>query len=383
MLRENLIKSVKSGDTLTIKKLRNTKISFPVSEEQTIKSRLLTARENQMLQFYIGEYDKLLSDIKSANDYFLSSKKIEKGSDYPNFDCGNLTLSLIDFWRRQSDSIITKIQQSTLTTPEKELLTLYWEEILLYIESEKSLLPDINKKATEYLEKYPDTQYKSFLERLRGIKRIYQPNGMTLGFGLGKSYPTGPIDKYLKDDITFNFDVGYTFKKLNLSLGYRLHGFNYQDSLRLDHIDTLNLNQSSSIEYHGATLKIGYTLFDKGRFKFQPFISAELNSLVNYIDIPDSTGTIQKGKTHPMLGFGTEGAIRLTKNLVKNEGSQYIYYPREEKDIFYNPIYLNFRIGYYPNVFNKPTSISGNIFYFTIGLEWIVGRNQVNYRYKK
>jgi len=383
MLREEFIKSVKNGDALTIGKYRNATIIFPVSEEQTIKSRLLTVRENQMLQFYNGEYDKLLSDLKTGEDYFLSSNKVEKGYDYPNFDCGNLTLAVLDFWKSQSDNIIAKIKQSTLTTPEKELLSLYWKAIVLFIENEKTLSPDINKKAVEYFEKYPDSQYKSFLERLSGIKRFYQANGMTLGFGLGKSYPNGAIDKYLKGDFTFNFEVGYTFKNWNLSLGYRLHGFNYQDSLRLVRLDTLNLNQSSSIEYDGVGLKIGYTVFDKGWVKFQPFISGELNSLVNTIDIPDSTVVSQRGKTHPMFGFGTEGSIRLTKNLIKINHVDNFYYPREEKDLPYNPVFLNFRIGYYPNVFNKPTNISGDIFYFTIGLEWTVGRNQVNYRYKK
>tara|TARA_B100000809_G_scaffold245861_1_gene273250 strand:+ start:3987 stop:4400 length:414 start_codon:yes stop_codon:yes gene_type:complete len=77
-LREDLIKSVKSGDTLTIKRLENTTLSLSMSEELIIKSRLLTVRENRMLQFYNNEYDKLLSDIKTDKDYFLSSKKMKK-----------------------------------------------------------------------------------------------------------------------------------------------------------------------------------------------------------------------------------------------------------------------------------------------------------------
>ena len=382
-LREDLIKSVKSGDTLTIKRFQNTTLAFSMSEEQTIKSRLLTVRENQMLEFYNSDYYKLLSDLKTGQDYFLSSKKMEKGYYYPNFECGNLTLGVINFWKSNSDSILDNIEQSDLTTSEKELLTLYWEAVLLYIEGEKTLALSINKKAKEYLEKHPDSQYKTFLERLIGIKRIYQPNAMSLGLGIGKSNLTGNVNSYLQGNITFDFEVGYTIKNWHFRLGYRLHGFNYRDTLRLSRIDNLEINQSSSIEYHGATLRVGYTVFEKGRFKIQPFLSGELNKLVNYINIPDSTVTRQSGKTHPILGIGTEGSIRLTKNLIRNEQAGYLYYPREEKDISYNPVFLSFRVGYYHNVFENTTNISGNILYSTLGLEWIIGKNKVDYRYKK
>ena len=141
------------GDTLTIKRLQNTTLAFSMSEEQTIKSRLLTVRENQMLQFYNSDYDKLLSDLKTGQDYFLSSKKMQKGYYYPNFECGNLTLGVINFWKSNSDSILDNIEQSDLTTSEKELLTFYWKAVILYIEGEKTLALSINKKAKEYLEK--------------------------------------------------------------------------------------------------------------------------------------------------------------------------------------------------------------------------------------
>ncbi len=381
MLREDLINAVKANDTLTIKKLRNTTVVFPYSVEQISKSKLLTERENQMLQFYFSEYDTLLSGIKTEDDYFLSSKKIQKGYGYPNFECGNLTLDILGYWNDKSDTILDSIHKSGLSTPEKELLSLYWNTILLYIKGEKTLSDDINKNAREYLDKNPSTEYRRFLERLAGIKRIYQPNAMTLGFGLGISRPTGIAKEYLQGNFTFDFEVGYTIKNWHFRIGYRTHDFNYRDTITLDRIDNLEINQSSSIEYHGATLRVGYTVVDKGQFKIQPFISGELNNFVNYIDIPDSTGIRQKGKSHPILGFGAEGSLRLIKNLIEM-GSGYLYYPREEKDLGYNPLFLSFKIGYYPNVFDRPTNISGDILYWTVGLEWMIGKNQVNYRYK-
>lgn len=380
-LREDLINAVKSNDTPTIKKLRNIVIVFHYSDEQNSKNKLLTERENQMLQFYFGEYDELLSGIKTEDDYFLSSKKIQKGYGYPNFECGNLTLDVLGYWSEKSETILDSIYKSDLSTPEKELLSLYWKAILDYIEGEKTLSDNINQNAKGYLDKNPGTEYKMFLERLAVIKRIYQPNAMTLGFGLGISYPTGIAKEYLQGNFTFDFEVGYTIKSWHFRLGYKTHNFNYRDTITLDRIDNLEINQSSSIEYHGATLRVGYTVVDKGQFKIQPFISGELNNFVNYIDIPDSTGIRQKGKTHPMLGFGAEGSLRLIKNLT-DMGSGYLYYPREEKDLGYSSLFLNFKIGYYPNVFDRPTNVSGNIFYWTVGLEWMIGKNQVNYRYK-
>ena len=383
LLREDLIKSLKNGDTVSVKKLRKATVILSSSDGQMIISRLLSVRENQMLQFYIGEYDKLLSDLKIGKDYFVSSYIVEDGYDYPNFRCSNITLSVLDFWKSYSDSIISKIEQSGLSAPEQEMLVLYWEEILLYIESEETLSPEINKMAAEYLDKYPDTQYKSFLERMSSIKKIYHPEGGTVGFGIGKSFPSGAMDQYLEGDFTFYLGIGYTFKNWNISLGYKGQLFNYKDSLRFDHIDTLTLIQSSSIAYYGFTLKLGYTLFNKGGFfKLQPFISADLNSLISYADNSNPDITNQFGQYHPVLGFGVEGAIRITKNLFNENAGSYMYYPREEKDIYSRPLYLNFRLGYYPNVFDKPTNIDGSLLYFTVGFEWMIGINRVSYRIK-
>ena len=55
----------------------------------------------------------------------------------------------------------------------------------------------------------------------------------------------------------------------------------------------------------------------------------------------------------------------------------------EEKNVDYRAIYLNIRLGYYPNLFDKPTSINGNIFYFNIGIEYCFGANLAKYSYKK
>lgn len=382
VLREDIIKAVKTNDTLAIKTLRNATIVFPISNEQTLKSRLITAREDQMLQFYRGAYQKLLFDVKNGNDYFLSPKKTGEGYGSPNFDCGNLTLATLMFWKSQSAIIHAEVQRSALTTPEKELLILYWDAILLYLEGEKTLSLDINKKARAYLDKYPDTKYKNFIENLSRIKRIVQPNGVTLGFALGKSYPVGVIDSYLNTDFAFEFVMGYTLKGWDFQLGYRLHSFEYRGAKYPDHIDTIQIKQGSSLEYDGFALKIGYTVFGKEWFRVQPFISGELNKFTNYIEIPDSAGIRQKGKTHGALGIGTEVGLRLIRNVIEvNKGG--LYYLHEEKDRPYNPLFLTLRAGYYPNVFKKSMDISGGIFYWTIGLEWIIGRNQVNYRYKK
>jgi len=384
-LRKNLINSVKSDDTLEVKKIRNTIITFHDYDKTTIKSKLLTTRENQMLQFYNGEHNQLLSDIELKKDFFISkSKPIDVESQsyvLPDFSCGDLTLSSFNYWESQSNIIISKIQLSFLSNPEKELLIMYWEQILLYIEANETLSPDINKKAIEYLEKYPNTKYRDFVERLSLIKKHYKLFAITGVIGFGGSHPTGTINKYLKNGNNLIFELGIPYKKWNLSLGYNVHNLYYQDSLRLERIDTINFNQSSHIQSIGHFFKAGYTLINKGRMRIRPFINADLNRLVNFIDIPDSSHIRQLGKIRPNFGFGTEGSIRLTKNPMR-EGYKYDN-SCEEKNVDYRAIYLNIRLGYYPNLFDKPTSINGNIFYFNIGIEYCFGANLAKYSYKK
>lgn len=379
-LREDLIEHVKNGDTLAVNKLRNTTIAFKYDDEITVKSVLLTAREDQMLQFYNGEYDKLLKGIKGKYDYFLSSDRNKKGYRGPNFECGNLTLFMLDFWKKESVNIISDIKESELLTAEKDLLILYWNNILSYIEDERELSPEINEKAKGYLNQYPETEYQSFVSRLSTIKRTYKPRAMFVNFGLGKSYPTGPIDSYLQSDIVMDFDVGYNYNNWNISLGGSLHGFEYKDSSKISQIDTIQLSESSNLEYGGVNLKIGYSFFNESRIRLEPFVSIGLNRFVNNIHVPDSTNIRQNGKYHAVLGLGSEVGVKLMENIFNFE-TYSVYTEQEEREFLYTPLYLNFKFGYYPQVFDSPTNINGDIFYFSVGLECFFGSLKANYKY--
>jgi len=384
-LRENLVKATQEKDLLTVNRLMRTVISFqPCPECQEWETPLYTRREGELLLFYTQTYEELLRNIRLEVDYFSTRRERLKGHNDPNFECGNLTTEMLAFWQRQTDFVIAELSESELNSEEKDLLNLYWKSILLYIEAENELSPNISEVASTFLREYPESNYFGFVQELNSMEKVYRPNGISLGFGIGKPILNGGISNYLKGDLAFDFEAGWTYRSWNLKFGGRIQSFNHQDSLRFNRIDDLVISESSAIEYNGATMEIGYTTLENNWLRLQPFVSGEINKFVNYIAIPDSTGIREEGSAHAALSFGTNVGLRIP-NFSKAQFVEPVfgYYPREEKEEFYAPLFLNFKLGFYPDVFSKPIGIDGNSLYWTIGLEWIMGKNQAHYRIRK
>lgn len=384
-LREEIIKAVKERDSQRLNQLRKTILvyDYPAYEE-TIKDKLLTKREDIMLQFYSGEYDKLILGIKWGSDYFQKAKIGNANISVPNFECGNLTLDLLDFWKTQTHDILVGVSTSNLTTEEKELLILYWETILLYIESDRTLSPEINKKASDYLLKYPDTPYSSFVQELKGKRKVYRQGGMTIGINFGMDYPNGNIEKYFKGAGLGGLEIGAMFNNWHLRWSLAGYGLNRADTFLLERIDTNQIKSSSGAELFGAGFKIGYAVFKKGPFKLEPFVSLDMNVLNNHVEVRDSSGIRSEGIRRGYFSFGTEASLRLFRNVMRiPETRDYLYSYREEKDRFTNPLYLTLRAGYFPETFKKSTGVTGSMFYWSAGLQWVMGNQRAKYRHRK
>ncbi len=387
ILREDLINAVKTGDLETMDRLRHTTLAlgFPNDDELTeYKSKLLTRRENIMLQFYNGEHNDILTAIKDRRDYFQKSILGNAQYDYPNFECGNLTLEALEFWKTQSGSILETIGASSLTAEEKELLVFYWEAILLYIESERTLSADINKKATDYLMKYPDTPYLSFVQELKGKRKVYRLNGMSIGLNFGMDYTNRNIEKYFKGRGMTGLEAGAMFNNWHVRFSMGAYDLNKADTLLIERIDTIQITKSSRMDFFGLGFKVGYTVFEKGPFRLEPFISGEMNALRNIIEVPDSNKLFQRGQPRGYFSVGAEASIRLAKNMFKNylsEANQYS--SREEKDRFMNPLYLTLRVGYFPETFKKSTGVSGGMLYWSASIQWVFGNEKAKYRHRK
>lgn len=243
--REKLIKSVEQQDSFSVNSLRKIiSVYQPCEDCQVMKSPLTTIREDVLLNFFTQSYDKLLAGINEEVDYFSLINRKEKIYQDPNFECGNLTLGLLDFWKAQSSTIVSEIEKSKLSNEEQGILIFYWQSILLYIEAGEDLPSTISEDASNFLQNYPDSQDRDFVNRLQSMKKVYHPNGMSLGFGLGKPILVGNIKNYLKGDFAFQFEVGWTYRGWNLTLGYRELTFNYSDTLQLNRIDDLVIKES-------------------------------------------------------------------------------------------------------------------------------------------
>jgi hypothetical protein len=375
-LRQELILALKSNDKTKLKQLRNTRIPF---YSDTIQ--LYTLRENILLRFDLQEYDTLLAQVLKSKDYFSIIPKNDPLN--PNFECGNLTIDLLDYWNSETKKIISNIKKSNLEIEEKDLLILYYKGILIYLKAADSLPTELSVLGQAYLAKYPKSKYSDFISKKFILaKKSYIRQGMTLSFHLGRTLPVGNISNNLGSNIYFDFDLGYEYNRWAFLLGGKLSANKTNNLISI--IDTIAIEESTYVEYSGANATIGYSFIDFEKFRLRLFCRGELNSVSNYIELPNSTGTRQRGSFRPYYSMGFDGSLRLFKQTfgAPPAGSPYFYNLREEKDVPYDPLYLKFKVGYYPNPFYKATEINGGMFYFAIGLEYTVGQKKATYKPK-
>lgn len=378
--RQNLHNAIVNSDTALAKKLRKLKLVYTEGEFSR-RFGMLTPREDILVHFYVEDYRWLLDHIRWAEDFFQKPAKLWRGYPGVNSEAPNLSLDLIDYWQENTSGILAAIKRSGLSKHEKQVLQIYWKAIIDYLLSKDQLSEDLKNEASDLAPQFVSTEYESFLQQLSTRERYFAINGMSLGFSYGKPYLTGDLQSALKGTSAFSLTAGYTFRKLYLELGFNYFSFTPDAAIPLQRIDTMKIEESTEIGYYGFISRLGYKVLETERLLVQPFVGFTVNKLENVAE--STTDTIrQKSKSYPAPGVGIDFSYAIFKNTLSVEGNSIHFSRREEMDRAANPLFISAKLGYYPEVFFRPAGASDGLFYWSLGLTWIVGERKAHYRYR-
>jgi hypothetical protein len=380
--RKSLIDSLKKDNKQAVATLKEIKILDTIFKPgKKIIDPILTNREAIMLNFYLGNYDSLLSNIGSRN-YFIKSNSIDAG--VLALQGGNLTLQFLDFWKQKTDLIIQEINSSALDSETKDFLVTYWKCILLYISSNDKLDTAIQGLIQAFDAKYPNSSFAVFLDKnLKDVKKFYCLNDFGVELNFGGKLLTGPTKVYLGNPLLGSLDIEYEARNWSYILNYTVSSYSVKDSMI--NIGNGFVTKNSDIEEDAFGMIIGRTIADNQTIRIKALAGLALYRLENLVESSSNKYTLaSQGLIYPYAYVGLEGYFSLFQpDHSRTEMSTYS--DREEKDKFFNSIYLKFRIGFEPDAYKATTGLNGNIFTGTVAIGVAVGQYKAYYKrqYKK
>lgn len=376
--RSNLVKAMEEGNEEEVRRLQNVKILLDQgSEYYGSPVALTTYREHLLLKFSQSDFNFLLTELERGRHYF--NKGLDRSHREVFMECGNLAAQLLPFWKESRKSIFGEIEKASLSDEEILLLKLYWDSIMGYIESGDTLPGHISEDASNFLSVHPNSRFSGFASYLKSLKKVRYISAMTLGTGFGGVVVNNSLDDILNDGLTMELDFGANIGQLHAVINLRYQGFESPDEYNFMRVDTLTIDTSSRVSYGGGGLRIGYDLLKSPRLHLKPMVSLELNKVRSSYENFEGEWIQENGKVHFQFGTGLDFAILVrSKNSTYTE-PHYSYSYREENEAQVSGIFLNFRAMYYPDPFARATDTKGNMLYWSIGANWIVGTNRARY----
>jgi hypothetical protein len=212
----------------------------------------------------------------------------------------------------------------------------------------------LNNLSDIFLETYPETEYRDFVQRHVRYKLVPKSWGVAFEFFAGYSIYTGT----LKDNYTNNIPIGVAFdicyKRFELYLRDYI-GFNKTKE---------DFNYSTGIYTKGSPITVflpeaslGYATLDNDRFKISPFLG------IGAMDISPPSGKTTKipELKEVSLEFTTTYMVGLNFD-IKFGGKGYLFCPKSSY------AFLRVRYGYNITRFQKKyDGVLGNMHYITIG----------------
>ena len=336
--------------------------------------RIITTRESILLDFYLNNFESLLPGISVLN-YFAKSYWQDRTA--LGFEAGNISLDILDFWKQKSNVIIEEINSSSLAPDKIEFLIDYWKCILLFIESDNELNPEIKNISRNFISKYPDSYLAQFVkENMLNMRKVYRMNNFSIDINVGKPYFLGNLHSYLEGGFAGSIDMAIEINSWSYIFNYS--GFQFARKDSTSEIGNISITNSNRMSSGGVGLKLGPTVMNCKTFRIKILGGVDFYNLDNLIDKPEGGYSSEEvSKTRPGLYVGTE-CFWLFGRMFPYENIN-LYNQDEEKNKPFSPVYLKFRIGFSPQIFKPHVNITGSAFVWTIGIGIAEGKNKARY----
>jgi len=301
--------------------------------------------EYWLILYWTNEYEELLKSISTFDSTAIASyyTRIRPPQDMLS---SRLRLKSIE----NATKIITQIQQADLNGEKTKILLLNFENLT----NDDSYQDELNSQADIFLQTYPETVYRDFVQKHIRYKLVSKNWGMTFEFFSGYSVYTGTlIDSYTNNiPIGIAFDICY--KKFELYLRNYI-GFNKTKKDINYSIGTFEKGSSTMVFLPEASL--GYIVFDNNRLKFSPFLGIGAMHICPPLAKTEKTPELDEVSiTSVIFPIGLNFDIKFGKE-------DYKFRPKSSYG------FLRIRYSYNIARFQKKyDGISGNMHYITIGV---------------
>lgn len=243
-------------------------VNFLLEETQESKYPPFTGYEGQILYYLTGKFE-IITDL--LEDYYQDSYYQGTSFDYMRDGLAQeIEVSAIANESRIRESI----QQSSLSSEEKAIVTLHFDYLLSFSEDlhnyqlRQNTQNDLNSKANNFLETYPESPYETYVRN--EIRYIYERSNWGFAFEFFSGY--GIFNSDLEDSFSDNVPIGIAFdvEYKNWALYLRDYIGLHKTKIDIPHREGIWEKNSQARTYLGEA-SLGYVSVDNNLFKVAPF----------------------------------------------------------------------------------------------------------------
>lgn len=292
----------------------------------------LTQKEKILINFWVGNYDFLLSQYNKQDFQYL---------DYPlSNDLYNIG-GIMSYLISHKELLNKQIDTCSRSEIDKDFLKLYLSSCLIDYNDYSKYRDKINDKANEFIVKYPTTSYTDFVRK--NIRYQWTKSNFEIDINLigGYSLFIGDLKDNFKNGFTFGAGLGLNYWRFNTF--FRFHGGNGKTKTTFDY-KGLNWSDNQKIFKGFPEISVGFAVLDK-KIKLTPYYGLCWPSIEKVNGDSINQPTI-KFNVNQIYGLDFKWSFHLNKQNINS-----IYYHKS-----FNIMYLFLRVGYMSPFANKPSN---------------------------
>lgn len=305
--------------------------------------------EYWFILYWVNEYDQLANSLKSFDSIKLASYDVKI---HPLSDM--LFEKLKDHSIKYKDTLIKQLKASGQDSETEAFLLINFDYLLADVSNDKLAQDKFNLDSDHFLEEFPGSSYKKFIETFIRFKLIPSDWGMSYEFFSGYGLFTGVLSENYTNNIAIGVALDICYKKFEfyirdyIGINKTKKDFNYSTGV---------WQEGSNTNTYLPEISVGYATIDKDRFKISPFAG------IGSMDISPTLNDIEETPDLEELSMAFTATFLLGINIDFKFGKKN---PSFHPNANYG--FVRIRYAYSMPGFEKYyPGISGNMHYLTIG----------------
>lgn len=325
-----------------------------------------TKRERIIIQFLTKDYRNLLSGIAFGKSYFdLKGGELMNDNFHKieGLDSLNLTLNILPSLRQINVDSLIEASDLNFLIEDVELLKLYWQGILIYMDSKLELPHEFYQLAEIYKSKFPNKNNgDSFITQMFTLnEKMHILSSINFEANYSSTFYNHQAKKNFNIGNGGNILISYKQKLIDVGIGYQFNYLTSRDSIYRNEMFILdpqeNALQNTLYFYQGYHFVKWKRLEFGGNWKFgSSRIYQDKNKLFS----------------QPFTSVGLDLKLNLSRKY-KVDLSK-LKYQSEDYSHNYYPLYLTFASAVSNNTLESGINPKGMLYNFNVGIQWKLGR---------